>query len=264
MPFGLTYAPTQFMNMMNDLLGNYLDRFILIFLDNILVYFANVKEYAEHLEKVLQVLRKHRLYAKASKCEIFKHSLELLGQQICGGGMTPKKAKLKAIRDWSKPQSIRDMQSFLGFANYYRRFVKNFAGVVGPLTDLTKKGVPWQWGPYQRHAFQQLKDVLCTALVVLFLDPELPYTVVTNTSGLAAGGVLMQDQGAGLQPLAFLSRQLKPTEQRYSTYERELVAVAYCLQYWRHYLEGCPSGVIVITDHQPLIHYMDQPVLSRV
>ena len=100
--------------------------------------------------------------------------------------------------------------------------------------------------------------------MLLFPDPRLPYTVVTDASRSAAGGVLMQDQGNGLQPLAFLSRQLKPTEQRYSTYERELAAVAYCLQSWRHYLEGCPGGVTVVTDHQPLTHYMDQPVLSRV
>ena len=148
MPFGLTNAPAQFMNMMNNLLGDYLDRFVLIFLDDILVYSANVKEHAKHLEKVLQVLRKHRLYTEASKCEIFKHLVEFLCQQICGGGMTPTEAKLKAVRDWSKPQNIRDIQSFLGFANYYRRFVKNFAGMGGPLTDLTRKGVPWQWEPY--------------------------------------------------------------------------------------------------------------------
>ena len=88
----------------------------------------------------------------------------------------------------------------------------------------------WQWGPYQRRAFQQLKEALCAAPVLLFPDPKLPYTVVTDASGTAAGGVLMQDQGDGLQPLAFLSRRLKPTEQRYNTYERELAAVAYCLQ----------------------------------
>ena len=149
MPFGLTNAPMQFMNMMNDLLGNYLDQFILIILDDILMYFANVKEHAEHLEKVLQILRKHGLYDKASKREIYKYSVEFLGQQICGGGMTPTQAKLKAVHDWSKQQDIRDFWSFLDFANYYRRFVKNFVGVASPLTDLARKGVPWQWGPYQ-------------------------------------------------------------------------------------------------------------------
>ena len=142
--------------------------------------------------------------------------------------------------------------------------MKNFAGVANPLTELTKKGMTWQWGPNQRRAFQSLKDALCTAPVLQFPNPELPYTVVTDASGTAAGGVLMQDQGEGLRPLAFLSRRLKPTEQKYSAYERELAAVAYCLQSWRHYLEGCPGGVTVVTDHQPLTRLMDQQVLTRV
>ena len=104
--------------------------------------------------------------------------------------------------------------------------------------------------------------MLCAAPVLQFPDPKLPYTVVTDASGTAAGGVLMQDQGDGLRPLAFLSRRLKPTEQRYSAYERELAAVAYCLMSWRHYLEGCPGGVTVVTDHQPLVRLMEQQVLS--
>ena len=178
--------------------------------------------------------------------------------------MTTTEAKLKVVWNWAKPQNVRDIRSFLGFANYYRTFVKNFASVAGPLTDLAQKNVPWQWGPYQRQAFQQLKDALCTAPVLLFPDPRLPYIVVTDASGSAAEGALIQDQGNGLQPLAFISRQLKPTKQRYSVHERELAAIAYCLQSWRHYLEGYPSGVTVVTDHQPLTHYMDQPVLSRV
>ena len=107
--------------------------------------------------------------------------------------MTATKAKLKAVRDWSKPQNIRDIRSFLGFANYYMRFVKNFASVVGPLTNLIRKGVPWQWRPYQWQAFQQLKDALCTTPVLLFPGPKLSYTVVTNASRSAAGGALMQD-----------------------------------------------------------------------
>ena len=230
MPFGVTNAPAQFMNMMNALLGEYLDKFVLIFLDDVLIYSANPQDHAEHLRKVLGKLREHKLYAKASKCEMLKTSVEFLGQQISKGGMTPTEAKLKAVRDWATPEDVKGVRSFLGFANYYRRFVQNFAAIADPLTSLTRKDVEWQWGPYQRRAFQQLKEALCAAPVLLFPDPKLPYTVVTDVSGTAAGGILMQDQGDGLQPLAFLSRQLKPTEQRYSAYEQGLVAVAHCLQ----------------------------------
>ena len=143
--------------------------------------------------------------------------------------MTPIEAKLKAVRDWATPEDVKGVWSFLGFANYYRWFIQNFAAIADPLTSLTRKDVEWQWGPYQWRAFQQLKEALCTTPVLLFPDPKLPYTMVTNASGTVVGGVLMQDQWNGLQPLAFLSRRLKPTEQRYSAYERELAAVAYCL-----------------------------------
>ena len=154
MPFGVTNAPAQFMNMMNDVLDDYLDKFVLIFLDDVLVYSANVEEHAEHLRQLLERLREQRLYAKASKCDMMKTSVEFLGQQITSDGMTPTEAKLKAVRDWSTPKDVKDVRSFLGFANYYRRFVKDFAAVASPLTTLTKKDVPWQWGPYQARAFQ--------------------------------------------------------------------------------------------------------------
>ena len=198
MLFGVNNAPAQFMNMMNDLLGEYIDQFVLIFLDDVLIYSANIQEHCEHLRKVLTKLREHRLYAKANKCDILKTSVEFLGQQIQQGGMTLMEGKLKAIRDWGTPKNMQDVRSFLGFANYYRRFVKDFAAIADPLTSLTRKEVTWQWGPYQWHAFQRLKEALCTAPVLKFPNPNLPYTVVTYASCTATGGVLMQNQGEGL------------------------------------------------------------------
>ena len=122
----------------------------------------------------------------------------------------------------------------------------------------------WQWGPYQKNAFAAMKEAFCRAPILVFPDPTLPYTIFTDASGTGAGGALLQDHGDGLRPIAFLSRRLKPTEQRYSAYERELAAMAYCLQSWRHYVEGCPGGVVILTDHQTLNRIMDQPVLTRV
>ena len=158
---------------------------------------------------------------------------------------------------------MKDIRSFLGFANYYRRYVHQFAEVAHPLTELTKKGVEWQWGPYEKEAFRQLKQKLCEAPILQYPDPKLLYIVVTDALGTTVGGVLMQDQGEGLQPLAFMSKALKPSERRYSAYERELAAVVYCFLEWRHYLEGCPGGVTVMTDHQPLTLIMQQVTLSR-
>ena len=167
------------------------------------------------------------------------------------------------MREWDTPQDIKDVRSFLGFANYYQRYVHQFAKVARPLTKLTKKGVEWQWGLYQKEAFRRLKQKLCEALILWYLDWKLLYTVVTDASRATVGGVLMQDQGEGLQPLAFMSKALKPLERRYSAYERELAAIAYCFLQWRHYLEGCPGGVTVMTDHQPLTLIMQQATLSR-
>ena len=187
----------QFMNMMNDLLGDYLDRFVLVFLDDILIYSANIDQHVEHLRQVLQRLREHRLFAKASKCEFVKTTIEFLGQQVCGDGLTPTEAKLKAIRDWATPQNVIDVRSFLGFTNYYRRFIRNYSDIVGPLTDLTKKDMVWQWGPFQRNAFEAIKEAFCQAPILIFPDPKLQYTIVTDASGTGAGGSLLQDQGDG-------------------------------------------------------------------
>ena len=129
------------MNMMNDLLSEYLDKFVLVFLDDVLIYFANPQDHLAHIKKVLGKLREHQLFAKASNCEILKTSVEFLGQQICKGGMTPTEAKLKAVRDWATPQDVKGVRSFLGFTNYYRWFVKDFAVIADPLTSLTKKDV---------------------------------------------------------------------------------------------------------------------------
>ena len=129
------------MNMMDALLGEYLDKFVLVFLDDILIYSANPQNHAEHLQKVLGKLWEHKLFAKASKCEMLKTSVEFLGQQIGRGGMTPTEAKLKAVRDWAIPKVVKAVRSFLGFANYYGRFVQNFAAITDPLTSLTRKDV---------------------------------------------------------------------------------------------------------------------------
>ena len=154
MPFGVTNAPSQFMNMMNDVLSDYLDDFVLVFLDDILVYSHTVEIHAEHLGKVLKALRRHRLYAKASKCSIMEEEVKFLGQCITPQGATPLKQKMRAIVEWEALQGLKGVRSFLGFGNYYRRFVQGYAELASPLTYL-KKNVPWVWGPPQRQAFQK-------------------------------------------------------------------------------------------------------------
>ena len=149
MPFGVTNAPAQFMGMMNDLLREHLDVFVVVFLDDILVFSANMEEHAEHLRKVLSILWQHRLYAKESKCEFVRDSVEFLGQQINSGGMTPTEAKLKAVREWAAPRNVHEVRSFLGFANYYRRFIRDFAGIASRSEERrVGKECRSRWSPY--------------------------------------------------------------------------------------------------------------------
>ena len=148
-PFGVTNAPAQFMNMMNDLLHDFLDEFVLVFLDDILVFSRSMEEHAEHLRRIFQRLRENKLYAKASKCEMARTTVDFLGQHVTPAGMSPMEQKLRAVREWETPKDIRAVRSFLGFTNYYRRFIRHYAKIAHPLTELTKKEIGYQWGPLQ-------------------------------------------------------------------------------------------------------------------
>ena len=150
MPFGVTNAPTQFMHMINDVLARYLDVFVLVFLDDIFVYFCTMEEHVEHLQKVFAALRKHRLFAKASKCSIMVKEVEFLSQWVTPQGASPLKEKLKVVRSQERPQTVKDVRSFLGFAIYCRSFISKYAEVAAPLTYLTKQNVEMQWGPPQQ------------------------------------------------------------------------------------------------------------------
>ena len=169
MPFGVTNALAQFMNMMNALLGEYLDKFVLVFVDDVLIYSVNPQDHAEHLRKVLGKLRENKLYAKASKCEMLKTSVEFLGQQISKGGMTPTEAKLKAVRDWATPKDVKGVRSFLGFTNYYRRFVQNFAAIADTLDIIDKGGRGVAMGTLSMACLSVVKRsfVCCTSFAVL-------------------------------------------------------------------------------------------------
>ena len=141
------------MNLMNDVLADYLNDFVVVFLDDILIYSKTLEDHAIHLRKVLQKLRDHQLYVKASKCEIAYKSIEFLGQLVTPARMSPIEAKIRAVREWDTSHDVKDVRSFLGFANYYWRYIHQFTEVAHPLTELTKKGVNWKLGPYQKEAF---------------------------------------------------------------------------------------------------------------
>ena len=206
MPFGVTNAPSKFMHLVQDILCIYLDDFVIIFIGNILILSRTTENHCKYLRLVFQKLTEQHVYAKASKCLIHVQELEFLVQWIRTRGVAPVKDKLNAVREWETPTSVKDVRSFLWFANYYRRFIPSYASIAAPLTMLTEKDLLWHWGPLQRTAFVDLKSALCAIPLLIYLDPSLPYTVVSDAFGDAAVGVLMQDQGEGLRPIAFMSR----------------------------------------------------------
>jgi hypothetical protein len=261
LPFGLTNAPATFMHLMQQIFREHLDDFVIVFLDDILIYSKTEEEHERHVRTVLELLRKHKLYAKASKCEFFRDRVSFLGYVVSSEGVSMEAEKVKAVQEWPVPCNVRQVREFLGLAGFYRRFVKGFSSLASPLSDLTKVDTGWQWGEKQQQAFDALKLAISTGPTLILPDESLPYTITTDASGFGVGATLSQDHGKGLQPIAFLSHKMNPAELNYPTHEQELLAVVHALKEWRHYLHGQPFTVL--TDHHSLQHFMTQPHLSR-
>jgi hypothetical protein len=262
LPFGLTNAPATFMHLMHETFRSFLDEFALVFLDDILIYSKTLEDHERHVQQVLEMLRKEKLYAKESKCEFFKTEVEFLGHIVGRDGVKMMEDKVKAIAEWPVPTKVADVRSFLGTAGYYRRFIKDFSQLSSPLSDLTKDTVKWLWGKEQQESFTMLKQALQTAPVLILPDPNLPFLVQTDSSGFAVGSVLQQDQGKGLQPIAFLSKKMLSAETRYPVHEQELLSIIIALKTWRHYLSGVKFRIKVMSDHKSLQHLKTQPQLS--
>lgn len=261
LPFGLTNAPATFMTLMNDIFREFLDQFVIVYLDDILIYSKTREEHLQHLQQVLQILRKHRLYAKLSKCEILKQKVEYLGHYISSEGISVDLRKVTVVKEWPIPTNISELRSFLGLASYYRKFVKGFSSIAAPLTLLLHKDQPYKWDDTKQVAFDELKRLLTSAPVLLLPDPTKPFTVTTDASDIAIGAVLSQNQGKGEQPVAYESRKLSPAEQNYPVHEKELLAIVHAIKLWRTYLEG--QKFTVVTDHASLEFIKSQSNLSR-
>jgi len=260
LPFGLTNAPGTFMHLMHQTFREFLDEFVLVFLDDILIYSKTLAEHKEHVCIVLERLRKAKLYAKESKCEFFQTEVEFLGHIVGANGVRMMEDKMKAISEWPVPTKVGEVRAFLGTAGYYRKFIKDFSKIASPLSELTKESVKFDWSARRQAAFVTLKQALQSAPVLALPDPSLPYVVHTDASGFATGAVLMQDQGKGLQPIAFMSKKMLDAETRYPVHEQELLAIINSLSNWRHYLSG--RKFTLMTDHHSLKHFKTQPQLS--
>ena len=256
MPFGLTNAPAVFMDYMNRIFRPYLDQFVVVFIDDILIYSYSHEEHAVHLRIVLQILREKQLYAKLSKCEFWLEEVKFLGHVISKGGIKVDPAKVEAVIGWERPKTVTEIRSFLGLAGYYRRFIEGFSRIALPLTRLTRKGQPFVWTSKCEESFQDLKHRLTTSPVLVLPDPNEPFEIYCDASKMGLGCVLMQNR----QVVAYASRQLRPHEENYPTHDLELAAIVFALKIWRHYLYGAKFEVF--SDHKSLKYLFDQKELN--
>ncbi|WVZ52434.1 hypothetical protein U9M48_003489 [Paspalum notatum var. saurae] len=256
MSFGLTNAPAFFMYLMNSVLMNELDKFVVVFIDDILVYSKNEKEYEEHLRIVLSRLREHKLYAKFSKCAFWLKKVAFLGHVLSAKGVAIDPSKVEDVLNWKQPQTVTEIRSFLGLAGYYCRFVKDFSKIAKPMTALTQKNAKFAWSSNCEEAFGTLKKLLTSAPVLAQPDITKPFDVYCDASGSGLGCVLMQEG----RVIAYASCQLRKHEVNYPTHDLELLAVVYALKKWRHYLLG--NTCHIYTDHKSLKYIFTQPELN--
>ncbi|GJQ93229.1 putative nucleotidyltransferase, ribonuclease H [Tanacetum coccineum] len=256
MPFGLTNAPAVFMDLMNRVCKPYLDKFVIVFIDDILIYSKNKEEHGEHLKTILNLLRSEKLYAKFSKCDFWLDSVQFLGHVIDSSGVHVDPAKIEAIKNWAAPTTPTEVRQFLGLAGYYRRFIKEFSLISKPLTKLTQKNKPYVWGDDEEEAFQTLKLKLCSAPILSLPEGSEDFVVYCDASLKGFGAVLMQRE----KVIAYASRQLRKNEENYTTHDLELGAVVFALRLWRHYLYG--TKCTVYTDHKSLQYILDQKELN--
>lgn len=258
LPFGLTNAPSTFQAAMSSIFGDLIGKCLLIYLDDLIVFSRSAEEHEVHLRQVLSRLREHRLYAKAKKCEFNMKELPFLGHIVGRDGIKVDPRKTAAIQAWPVPKGQSEVRSFLGLANYFRRFLDRYAIKVAPLTDLLGQKVAWDWNEKCQEAFEWVKHALSTAPVLKLPEPDKPFTVVTDASEVGLGAVLLQDG----RPVAYESRKLKPAEKNYTTTEKEMLGVVHAMRTWRCYLEG-GGEILILTDHNPNTYFDSKPMLSR-
>ena len=256
LPFGLSNAPSTFQSIINGILGPELRHCCLVYMDDIMVYSKSPEEHLTHLRQVLCKLQGAQLYARLHKCRFALSSVKFCGHVIDKNGIMPDPDKVKVVLDWPTPLDVHQLRSFVGLAQYFRKFIQAFACMIAPLTALFKKGAEFKWSVTCQQAFQQVKEALTTVPCLKLPHPDEPYTMITDASGIGIGAVLLQ----GGRPVAFEGRALTPPEKKWSATEQEMLGVVYHMEKWRCYLDG--MHFTVVTDHQPNTWFASQKQLS--
>ena len=258
-PFGLRNAPATFQRMMQQLFGG--ADFVLVYLDDVVIFSRNYSTHIQHLETVFERLAKHGLKIKISKCHFMQPQVKLLGHIVGREGIRTDPEKVRAIVQFPTPTDLRALRSFLGLTSYYRRFVERYAERAKPLYLLTKGDQPFSWGPEAQATFDALKECMTTPPVLRYPDYDVPFMLSTDASNVALGAILEQrDEEGRVHPVAYASRVLAPAERNYTVTEREGLAVVFALKKFRHYL--LPRTFHLFTDHQALRGIFNKPELT--
>ena len=238
MPFGLTNAPSAFQFFMNDIFHDMVDICVVIYLDDILIYSMDEETHTQQVRKVLERLRENHLHAKPEKCSFHTDTVEYLGVIISPKGVSMDLEKVKAITSWPAPKIVKELQSFLGFANFYRGFIDNYSGITKVLTSLLRKNTPWEWTSRCQDAFELLKQAFVQAPVLAHFSPELPIILECDASDWAIAGILSQlDPTTGeIHPVAFHMRSMIQAEKNYNIYDKELLAIVVLCPCQFHFL----------------------------
>lgn len=255
MPFGLTNAPSTFMRLMNEVLKAFLGKFVVVYLDDILVYSKSEEEHLGHLRQLFEALRFQKLYGKKEKCSFLVESVMFLGYVVSKDGVSVDQSKIEAIKSWPSPTNISEVRSFHGLASFYRRFIRDFSTITSPITNCMKKGV-FVWNVAAQKAFDLIKERLCAAPLLALPDFSQPFEVECDASGVGIGAVLIQ----GKRPIAYFSEKLGGARLNYCTYDKEFYAMVRALDHWSHYLR--PSHFILHSDHESLKYINGQQKLS--
>ncbi|PRP73007.1 retrotransposon nucleocapsid protein, partial [Planoprotostelium fungivorum] len=223
MPFGLSNCPGNFQAKVNSMFSDMIDVFVQIYLDDFLIYSQSHEEHVQHVRRVLKRVIDHKLSVNLKKCEFHSQKVKFLGYEVTPDGIHMCADRVESIRNWAPPVNLKALQSFLGFCNFYRGFIRNYSSIVTPMTNMTRKDVEWKWTPHLQKAFKDLKEAFVTADVCRHFDPSLPIVLETDASDFAISGVLSQRHKDGVHPVGFMSRKMQPAELNYDTHDKELV-----------------------------------------
>ena len=250
---GLANSPATFQMVMNRMFAPYLQKFVVIYLDDILIFGKDPKEHLANIETVLQVLAENKFYAKLTKCSFNNTEVKFLGHIIGREGVKVNPEKIEVVKTWPEPKSVKQVQQFLGLTNYFRKFIQGYAALAAPLSMLTKvkdkAAFAQTWTLSHTEAFERLKQELVSAPVLALPDFGAPFQVIADASILGTGAVLLQND----HPIAYTSKRYIPAEINYTTTEQEMLAIVRALKEWRCYLEG--SEVTLLTDHEPNTYF---------